>query len=100
MFGLQKLIENPNPSDCILVGEILMTNQSVTTVGTTVRLYRTQMDSLRTVYPELSTSALVRALLTLYLGGKIPDVYPLALKEMARAEQALKSNKTKQVSVV
>ena len=76
-----------------------MTSQSVATVGTTVRLYRTQIDSLKTVYPELSTSALVRALLTLYLSDKIPEVYPLALEEMVRAEQALKSNKTKQVSV-
>jgi hypothetical protein len=37
--------------------------------------------------------------LHLFLSKQLPtNVYPLALEEMARAEQALKSNKIKQVS--
>ena len=69
-----------------------MTRQAPSTTVTTVRIFRAQLDALKTDFPHLSTSALVRVLFTLFLDSKIPEAYPLALEEMDRAEQALKSN--------
>ena len=77
-----------------------MTTRPEPTVGTTVRIFQAQDNALRIDYPQLSKSALIRVLLHLFLSKQLPtNVYPLALEEMTRAEQALKSNKTKQVSV-
>jgi len=77
-----------------------MTTRPEPTVAMTARIFVAQNDALRIDYPQLSKSALMRVLLHLFLSKQLPtNVYPLALEEMVRAEQALKSNKTKQVSV-
>ncbi len=77
-----------------------MTTRPEPTIAMTARIFVAQNDALRVDYPQLSKSALIRVLLHLFLSKQLPtNVYPLALEEMARAEQALKSNKTKQVSV-
>ena len=59
---------------------------------TTVRIFTAQAQALKAEYPDLSVSALVRVLLHMFLTNKLPEAYPLALEEMARAEEALKSN--------
>ena len=77
-----------------------MGSMATPTVAMTARIFVAQNDALRDDYPQLSKSALIRVLLHLFLSKQLPtNVYPLALEEMARAEQALKSNKNKQVSV-
>jgi len=77
-----------------------MTTRTAPTVAMTARIFVAQNDALRDDYPQLSKSALMRVLLHLFLSKQLPaNVYTLALEEMARAEKALKSNKTKQVSV-
>jgi hypothetical protein len=77
-----------------------MTTRPEPTVAMTARIFVAQNNALRDDYPQLSKSALIRVLLHLFLSKQLPtNVYPLALEEMTRAEQALKSNKTKQVSV-
>ena len=77
-----------------------MTIRPEPTVAMTARIFVAQNDALRVDYPQLSKSALIRVLLRLFLSKQLPaNVYPLALEEMDRAEQALKSNKTRQVSV-
>ena len=77
-----------------------MTTRPEPTVAMTARIFVAQNEALKVDYPQLSKSALMRVLLRLFLSKQLSiDVYPLALEEMDRAEQALKSNKTKQVSV-
>lgn len=76
--------------------EDMATRTALTTV-TTVRVFIAQANALKIDYPQLSMSALVRVLLHLFLTKKIPEAYPLALEEMNRAEEALKSNTTKRV---
>jgi hypothetical protein len=77
-----------------------MATRTEPTVAMTARIFVAQNNALKVDYPQLSKSALMRVLLHLFLSQQLPtNVYPLALEEMARAEQALKSNKTKQVSV-
>jgi hypothetical protein len=77
-----------------------MTTRTEPTVAMTARIFVAQNEALRVDYPRLSKSALMRVLLHLFLSKQLPtNVYPLALEEMDRAEKALKSNKTKQVSV-
>jgi hypothetical protein len=69
------------------------------TTASTVRIFQAQADALKVDYPRLSTSALVRVLLQLFLTKKIPEAYPLALEEMIRADEAQRRQVTKRVSV-
>lgn len=69
-----------------------MSRPSVLTIPTTVRILRTQANALKVKFPDLTIGALVRVLLTLFLNGQIPLAHRLALKEMNRAQEALKTN--------
>jgi hypothetical protein len=69
-----------------------MPSQSALTVAVTVRLFRPQVEALKAKFPDLTTGSLIRSLLTLFLDGQIPVAHTLALREMDRAEEALKRN--------
>ena len=74
-----------------------MATRTAPTTVTAVRIFVAQANAIKIDYPQLSPSALVRVLLHLFLTKKIPEAYPIALEEMVRAKEALKSNVTKRV---
>jgi hypothetical protein len=76
-----------------------MTDRDAKTIASTVRIYNWQRDELNKAFKKVPMSALVRALLSLFYADKIPEAYPLALEEMAKGEQSLKTHITPRVSV-
>jgi len=64
---------------------------SSNTIPLTLRITKKQRKALDTLPPEISSSALARVLLQLYLDGEIPKAYTLVIAEAQRTESAIRA---------
>jgi hypothetical protein len=55
------------------------------------RIFKAQDAAMNRIAGSISGSALVRALLSLYFSGRVPEAYGLAIKEAKRAEAAIRA---------